>query len=95
MKGLNPGIISIFILLLLFFSIYIVDIVNEEPHFVGYSAINHYYHYYYYFVMILLIKKCDIFQTGYKDGSWGKTKEELTRVCIYIPGTKSRDFTVF
>ena len=97
MKGLNPGVTSIFILLLLlllllllFFSIYSVDIVDEEPHFVGYPAINHYYHYYYYyyhyFVMILLIKKYDIFQTVYKEGSWGKRKELLmTRVCIYIP----------
>ena len=92
-KGLNPGVTSIFILLLLlllFFSIYSVDIVDEEPHFVGYPAINHYYHYYYYyyhyFVMILLIKKYDIFQTVYKEGSWGKRKELLmTRVCIYIP----------
>ena len=29
--------------------IYSVDIVDEEPHFVGYSAINHYYYYYYYY----------------------------------------------
>ena len=25
--------------------IYSVDIVDEEPHFVGYSTINHYYYY--------------------------------------------------
>ena len=39
--------------------------------------------------MILLIKKYDIFQTVYKEGSWGKRKELLmTRVCIYIPHWK-------
>ena len=36
-----------------FYSVDIVDdnvnIVDEEPHFVGYSAINHYYYYYYYY----------------------------------------------
>ena len=34
--------------------IYSVDIVDEEPHFVGYSAISHYhyyYHYYYYYYL--------------------------------------------
>ena len=29
--------------------IYSLDIVDEEPLFVGYSAINHYYFYYYYY----------------------------------------------
>ena len=37
----------------IFYSVDIVDdnvnIVDEEPHFVGYSAINHYYYYYYYY----------------------------------------------
>ena len=47
-----------FFLIFLYFNIFIfysvdivddnVNIVDEEPHFVGYSAINHYYYYYYY-----------------------------------------------
>ena len=43
-------IIYIYILLYFFFrfivKIYDVDIVDEEPHFVGYSAIKHDYFYY-------------------------------------------------
>ena len=40
--------------------IYSVDIVDEEPHFVGYSAINHHHHhyqyyYYYYYVQVLFL----------------------------------------
>ena len=42
--------------------IYSVDIVDEEPHFVGYSAINHHHHhhyqhyYYYYYVQVLFLQ---------------------------------------
>ena len=38
-----------------------VDIVDEEPHFVGYSEINHcyyYYYYYYYYYFNDQIKTC-------------------------------------
>ena len=40
--------------------IYSVDIADEEPHFVRYSAINHhhhhYYYYYYYYYLQIYIK---------------------------------------
>ena len=45
----------------IFYSVDIVDdnvnIVDEEPHFVGYSAINHYYYYYYYCLSMTFMER--------------------------------------
>ena len=46
----NAGYFFLFIIYSSFLElIYSVDNVNEEPDFVGYSAINLYYYYYYYY----------------------------------------------
>ena len=50
-----------FIIIIDFFSIFSVDIADEEPHFVGYSAINHYYYYYYYYYYLHVPLKVVLF----------------------------------
>ena len=76
-------VLSFFFFFFFFFCVDIVDdnvnIVDEEPHSVGYSAINHYYYYYYYY-----------YKVGFFSLSESASLPFCSEVADYIPRPRAK-----